>query len=574
MYWRGLIQDWVLPPLEEVPPQVKDAVFWRRGLRTPAKQRLFLEGTLADLSSLSDWPDLEAAVSLLNLAIRQKKLVFIAGDYDVDGISSSALLGWFLRKRGVPFRIRLPTRAEGYGLSEALVMEAVEAGTGLFISVDTGSRNGREVALLRAAGIPVLICDHHQIPANPDLWPAADAFINLHRSDCRASFRDLAAAGVVYRLLQAYLEAHEGGQLSDLEEAADLVAIATLADVMPLQGDNRILARVGLEKLRSAPLPGLTTLMEKANLRRETLSSRGVVFRIVPRLNAPGRLAEPDPALALLLAEAPSVLTEQIALALEQLNRLRQTLQESALEEAEQLLREAYGEEEAGWPAALVIRKAGWHKGIIGLVAAKLTEKYQRPAAVFTLDPGSGLWVGSGRSVEHVPLHVVLEEACRPHVVKGGGHAMAAGFTVREAHYEAFRRAFMEAVSVLRTQAPKTYGQIDAILEVPTLFAEDVASLTAHFEPVGPANPAPRYLLSAARLCFDKQARRWWVHALEEGGLRSFYAQLTFSALQWERQAEALCAQAEGLIVTPYRVGQAIQLKVRDLILGRLPEGQ
>ncbi len=549
-------------------------MLWRRGLTTPTKQHLFWRGTLADLSPIHGLPDLERALALLHSAIKQKKFVFIAGDYDVDGISSSALLGWFLRNRGIPYHIRLPTRAEGYGLSERLVAEAVDARAGLFISVDTGSKNHTEVALLQAAGIPVLICDHHQIPADPSTWPAAEAFINPHRADAEVVFREWAATGVVYRLLQAYLETYEGGQWCELEALADLVAIATMADVMPLQGDNRILTRVGLEKLQADPLPGLVALMQKAGMQREPLSSRDVVFRIVPRLNAPGRLSEPGPALALLLAEASSLATEQIAAGLEQLNRLRQTLQAEALQQAEQLLRAAYGEEETSWPAALVIRQAGWHKGIIGLVAAKLTEKYQRPAAVFTQDPASGLWVGSGRSVEHVPLHLMLEKACRPHLVKGGGHAMAAGFSVQETAYEAFRDAFIAAARAFRQEAPPSYGAVDAVVQVQTLFAEDLATLTARFEPVGPANPAPRYILPAARLAFDRQTRRWWVHAADNGLLRSFYAQLTFSSPQWERRAEALSARAQGLVVTPYRINQAIHLKVRDLILETPPVAQ
>ncbi len=575
MVWQGVMGEWSLSALPEAlgGTSVREAVQLRRGLFTPELRRRYFEGGLPDLGPPHKLPDIEKAINLVHQATTQKTLVFIAGDYDVDGISSAAIWARFFKRHGVPYVVRLPTREEGYGLSQAIIREALACHPALFISVDCGTKNPAEIARLKAANIPTLICDHHLVPPDPAIWPQADAFVNPHRPDAEdPCYQELTAAGVVFKLLHAYyLMQGTGGHLHALEEVLELVGIATLADVASIGPENRLLTRLALQKLQTEPSLGLKALLRKLGLEGRPLESRDIVFRIVPRLNAAGRLDKPDPALQLLLAEK-----EQPALALiqqlEHYNTRRQAYQEAAVKAAEKQLYTVHGTP-ANWPSALFVRDPSWHKGIIGLVAAKLTEKYERPAAALTKDPQTGLWVGSARSVPAVPLQLIIETLCRPYLIRGGGHAMAAGFSLEEATYQAFYEAFLEGVrSHLRT-VPRTRFTLDAQVTPVQILSEDLAGFTHQFEPVGPGNPAPRYLLTEVHL--RPQNGKWMVYSKpQDGKISLFEARLTFTSHRWETQRETLLGTPlYGLIVTPSRVTShgPVMLKVRDLILDGPP---
>jgi single-stranded-DNA-specific exonuclease len=568
--WRGLLTDWQLPPLPEnwKDRPLREQVLWRRGLHEEDAQRRYFQGQLSDLASPTDLPDMEKAVALLAKAIREKALVFIAGDYDVDGISSAALLGRFLERWGVPYHIRLPTREEGYGLSPKIIQEAISQRPRLFISVDCGTKNPGEIAQLKAAGIPTIICDHHAVPENPETWPPADAFINPHRPDASGAYRELSAAGLVFQLLHAYLLSEKGGTLTLLEETIDIVGVATLADVMPLSGENRLLSRLALQKLQDEPILGYQTLLQTLSLTKCRVESRDVVFRIVPRLNAVGRLYKPEPALRLLLTADPAE-AQAIVKQLEQYNRERQDLQDKAMGEAIHMFRERYGANPSLWPKALVVANPTWHKGVIGLVAANLTELYERPSAVLTQSAQPGIWVGSARSVEGVPLHELIEGWCRPYLLKGGGHAMAAGFSVQDKYLREFGKAFIAGASHYLAQREHKVSLLDGDILAGQVMKEELDRLTSDFEPVGPANPAPRYLLRSVRV-ISQDGRTLMIYAADGQSNGAFEGRITFSSYRWSEDWPKLMRQQEGLVVTPFRsqAGRPIQLKVRDVIIG------
>ena len=576
MRWEGLLSEWHLPdlPAEWQTRSLREQILWRRGLHDPTAQRRYFEGSLADLESPYLLPDIEKAVALLSQAIRHKQLVFIAGDYDVDGVSSAALLAHFLERWGVPYHIRLPTREEGYGLSPAIVEEAIAWRPGLFISVDCGTKNLAEIAQLRAAGIATLVCDHHTVGEDQGSWPPADAFVNPHRPDASGAYRELSAAGVVFKVLQAYLLAEGGGDVTLLEDLLDIVGVATLADVVPLSGENRLLSRLALKKLQTEPIPGYRILLETLSLRERRLESRDVVFRIVPRLNAVGRLYRPDPALELLLTK-DTARAKVIVQQLNSYNRERQNLQEYAVREALEMLQRTYGDNPARWPSALVVASPHWHKGVIGLVAAKLTERYERPAAVWTRRSDDGVWVASARSIEGVPLHEVLENWCRPYLLKGGGHAMAAGFSAAEGQLRPCSRAFIRGVSHYLREMPPKRSTLDAVVMLRQVREEGIDELTYMFEPVGPANPAPRYLLQGVR-AESSDGEKLTIYAAD--GLTSgvFEGRITFSSYRWAENWSKIVKNLQGLVVTPFRprANAAVQLKVRDVIIAPRPEGQ
>ncbi len=546
----------------------------RRGLYEDPARRRYFNAQISDLGDPYSLPDIDRAVALLATAIRKKQLVFIAGDYDVDGISSAALLATFLREKGVPYHIRLPDREEGYGLSPLIVKEAIERQAGLFVSVDCGTKNAQEINLLRDAGIPTIVCDHHIVPPNPADWPPADAFVNPYRIDAEGSYRELCAAGIVFKVLQAYLMAEGGADFAPLEEIIDMVGVATLADVVPLSGENRLLSRLALNKIQTKPILGYQVLLQALGLQKYRLESRDIVFRIVPRLNAAGRLYKPDPALKLLLSREATE-AEEIVKQLNTLNRERQNLQEKALSEAQAMLTERYGKDVKGWPDALVVANATWHKGVIGLVAAKLTELYERPSVVLTRSGQAGIWVGSARSIEGIPLHEIIEEACRPLLVKGGGHAMAAGFSVRDEVRQAFEEAFIAAVERYRPEKEARVSLLDGVVLAGQMLEENLDAFTHAFEPVGPGNPAPRYLLGSIRVT-SSDGKNLMIHSVGQVPSKSFEGQVTFSSYRWGESWRHILGSLEGIVVTPFRLRERgpVHLKVRDVIIGSLPAGQ
>ena len=452
----------------------------QRGHGAVDEARSFLRPTLDALSDPFELPDMAPAVATVTQAVRAGSPILVHGDYDVDGQCGTALLTRVLREAGatvVPF---LPNRMrDGYDLGPAGLAAARTAGAGLIITCDCGTTALETVAEARAAGLRVVITDHHL----PGELPAADAIVNPRRGRPDAPWADLCGAGVAFKLAQALVSAL--GLPAHLPlHLLDLVAVATVADVVPLTGENRVLARFGLRKLQETRWTGLRALIEVAGLQGKPIRAGHVAFALGPRLNAAGRIGEAMDGLALLLADDPADALER-ARRLETQNVQRQELDQRILQEAvDAVERDARLDEEFG----LVLASETWHPGVIGIVASRVVERYARPAILIAFEGDTGK--GSGRSIPGFDLHAAIAE-CSQHLVRFGGHPMAAGVTVARDALEGFRAAF-NAVARARL-APEDLvprRRIDAVVRLDELNL-DLERLLRHLEPCGAGNPTP-----------------------------------------------------------------------------------
>ena len=425
------------------------------------------------------------AADRLARAIRSRERIAVFGDYDCDGITSAAIMTEVLRALGGDVTPLLASRFDGgYGVSPAAVERISQTKATVLVTCDCGSSDHPSLAELRARGVDAIVIDHHLVPAEP--LPVL-AFLNPHRPDCGFSYKGLASCGLALSI-GAALRASLGQKL-DMRQWLDLVAVGTIADVAPLDGDNRALVRAGLGVLGGFARPGLRALASLAKLEAGTpLSARDVAFRIAPRLNAPGRLGSPDLALALLLARSESEAFD-LAQRIEAVSDRRRELQESMAAEAiAEIERERYGER-----AAIVIGREGWNFGVVGIVAGRLSDRYGRPVVVIGFDGGVGR--GSVRGPKGARLHDALS-AVAPLLDRFGGHQAAAGLELREPRLAELREAFERAVEL---QGPPV-GLDDAGLvrfvpgDDPFRVATDIEQL----EPCGHSNPAPRLVVEAS----------------------------------------------------------------------------
>jgi single-stranded-DNA-specific exonuclease len=462
-----------------VPPTLARLLV-QRGHGSVEDARTFLRPTLDALSDPLALPDMAPAVATVAQAVRAGSPILVHGDYDVDGQCGTALLTRVLREAGatvVPF---LPNRMrDGYDLGPAGLAAARTAGAGLIITCDCGTTALETVAAARAAGLRVVITDHHL----PGELPAADAIVNPRRGDRDAPWADLCGTGVAFKLAQALVPAL--GLPAHLPlHVLDLVALATIADVVPLTGENRVLARFGLRKLQESRWTGLKALIEVAGLQGRPIRAGHVAFALGPRLNAAGRIGEAMDGLALLLSDDPAEALER-ARRLETQNAQRQELDQRILQEAVDLVeRDVRLDEEFG----LVLASDTWHPGVIGIVASRVVERYARPAILIALEGNTGK--GSGRSIPGFDLHAAIAE-CSTHLLRFGGHPMAAGVTVARDALEGFRAAF-NAVARARL-APEDLvprRRIDAVVRLDELNL-DLERLLRHLEPCGAGNPTP-----------------------------------------------------------------------------------
>jgi single-stranded-DNA-specific exonuclease len=462
-----------------VPPTLARLLV-QRGHGSVEDARTFLRPTLDALSDPLALPDMAPAVATVARAVRAGSPILVHGDYDVDGQCGTALLTRVLREAGatvVPF---LPNRMrDGYDLGPAGLAAARTAGAGLIITCDCGTTALETVAAARAAGLRVVITDHHL----PGELPAADAIVNPRRGDRDAPWADLCGTGVAFKLAQALVPAL--GLPAHLPlHVLDLVALATIADVVPLTGENRVLARFGLRKLQESRWTGLKALIEVAGLQGRPIRAGHVAFALGPRLNAAGRIGEAMDGLALLLSDDPAEALER-ARRLETQNAQRQELDQRILQEAVDLVeRDVRLDEEFG----LVLASDTWHPGVIGIVASRVVERYARPAILIALEGNTGK--GSGRSIPGFDLHAAIAE-CSTHLLRFGGHPMAAGVTVARDALEGFRAAF-NAVARARL-APEDLvprRRIDAVVRLDELNL-DLERLLRHLEPCGAGNPTP-----------------------------------------------------------------------------------
>ena len=482
----------------------------QRGVRGGDAAGRFLSPKLKELGDPFALPDMEAAVLRLLEAADAGEAVVLFGDYDVDGVTSLTLLHAVLRAYGLEARCFLPLRLEeGYGLSRVGLHRCLAEGpASLLVAVDCGTTAYQEIAWLKTQGIDVIVLDHHE----PDLAhpPAAVAVVNPKRG---LGWHYLCSAGVVFKVAHAMMKRRPAPHF-DLKAQLDLVALATVADIMPLVEENRLLVRQGLQRLSSTPRLGLRALIEVAGV-TEPFTSMDLGFRLGPRLNAAGRLDTASAALDLLRSEDLAEATE-IAAALDQQNRERQSLEQQIQSEAAaQALAWMDG---ADPPQGLVIASRGWHPGVVGIVASRLMRQFYRPVFVVAID-SDGQGKGSGRSVAGVSLVAALD-ACRPLLTSGGGHDMAAGLGLREEHVEAFRAAFADHVRE-QTGGAALEPRLDIDAEV------QLAELTLEFlddydqlQPFGSGNPQPIFMVRAVYPSAEPRLlrERHWRLELSQGG--------------------------------------------------------
>jgi len=472
-------------------PEPLAAILVQRGFTAPERAKAFLRPELERLSDPLAWADMSRAVELIAGAVRTGTPVLVHGDYDVDGQCAAAMLTRILGSVGgnvhafVPHRIR-----DGYDFGEAGLREARRLGAGLIITCDCGITAVDAVRAARDAGIEVIVTDHH-VPG--DALPPASAVLDPLRPDCPSEDKDLCGTGVAFKLAQALVPGL--GISANLPfHFLDFVALATVADVVPLTGENRILVRHGLKLLADSHWTGVRALLDAAGLAGKALKSGHVGFILAPRLNAAGRIGDANDGLRLLLTDDPEE-AARIARELETLNARRQALDQRVLEEAVELADRALDGEGAE-ARALVLAAEGWHPGVIGIVASRLVERYGRPAFLVGWDGDLGR--GSGRSIAGFDLHGALHRVGH-HLEKYGGHTMAAGLTIRRDRYEAFRIAFLGVAGELLDPDDLVPAQrVD--LELPLrLVSDDLEKLIRYLEPCGPGNPAPVFGVRGAR---------------------------------------------------------------------------
>jgi single-stranded-DNA-specific exonuclease len=460
-------------------------VMWCRGYREIETARHFLDPKLAELTSPEGMADRQLAAERIARAVRARERVCVFGDYDCDGITATAILTWVLETLGAEVVPLLASRFDGgYGVSAAAARRIVGTGARLLITADCGSSDHQVLGALGAQGIEVIVIDHHLVPE--EKLPVL-AFLNPHRPDCGFPYKHLASCGLVLTVAAAVRA--ELTQRLDLRELLDLVALGTVADLAPLDGDNRVLARAGLEGLRQGRRPGIRALLEQLRLDGNTpISAEDVAFRFAPRINAPGRIATPDLALQLLLARSLET-ARAYAAEIELVTQRRRELQDKMLEEA------VVEVEARGWAerASLVLGRKGWNHGLAGIVAGQLVARYGRPAIVIGFDD-AGLGRGSVRGPKGARLYEALA-AASDLVERFGGHQAAAGLELRSERLEELRECFEQACSESGRVTPDSPDPPFCLRpgDEPSRVLEDLARL----EPCGAQNPQPRFLLDA-----------------------------------------------------------------------------
>jgi single-stranded-DNA-specific exonuclease len=462
---------------------VTAAVLVRRGYADPEAAGRFLAAEMPghDPNLLGD---MEAAVRRIRAAVAEGKRICVHGDYDVDGICATALAVVFLRELGADVVWHLPSRfEEGYGVSSETLGRLVEEGVGLVLTVDCGITAVEEIAEAKALGLEVVVTDHHRPgPTLPDC-----PIVATRPSDY--PFPELCGTGVVFKLGEALL----GADSPAVRRQLDLVALATVADVVPLLDENRALATAGLRALSSTRRPGLQALMQSAHVDPATVDASAIGFRLAPRINAAGRLCRPDIALELILTE-DKARAKELAAELEELNRERQAVEDRIVREAVALV-EALPPKESR-RRGYVLWSEDWHEGVIGIVASRLVERFNRPVVLVT---GSGEgWKGSGRSIGSFDLHGALA-ACAAHLERFGGHRAAAGLSILPENLEAFGEAFAaHADAVLDEQDLVPVTSVDAVVAGRDLTL-GLAQELERLAPFGLGNPDVTLLVPACQ---------------------------------------------------------------------------
>jgi len=530
------------------------AVLWSRGLSAKEDVLSFLSVDRSKLHDPMQMADMDKAVLRVKQAIADGERVAVFGDYDVDGITSSALLSDYLKNHGLSCSVYIPDRlGEGYGLNVSALESLAQEGVTLVITVDCGVTAIEEVAYAKSLGIDMVITDHHQCPG---ALPEALAVIDPKRPDCSYPEKELSGVGVAFKLVSAI----EGADQLDalLKRYGDLVAVGTVADVMDLTGENRVFVTEGLAHMRRGARSGLDALMQAAGIDQKTLNVTNIGFGLAPRLNAAGRMGNADLAFSLFEADTAAQ-AEALSEELSELNQKRQGVEQGILEDALSML-----DAEAYTSGPIILASETWHKGVLGVVASRLLERYREPVILLCIENGLGR--GSCRSVDGFDLFSGLESTA--HLLDGfGGHEQAAGLTVSMEQFPAFKEAFL---AYYTAHPPTTEASVllaDFIVTEPGLLSLDQVKSLDYLEPCGRGNPSPTLVIEGATL----------VRTQTIGGGKHLKLQVEkwgqlFDCIFFGMTTETLGAQEGDLVdlaFTPqcnhFRGKTTVQLLIRDL---------
>ncbi len=473
--------------LRSFPPR-EAQILVNRGILNHESAGSFISPKLTHLMDPYLMKDMRASVDLIVSTMDRHEPITIYGDYDADGLTATALLSNFLSPLDVPVHAYIPNRlTEGYGLHVQALQRISRLGPGLIVTVDCGISNNQEIAFAASLGLKVVVTDHHQVD---DSYEPLCPVVNPHRPDCSFPFKHLTGVGLAFFLAVALrAELRERGWFAgrpepDLKDYLDLVALGTVADMAPLLDQNRLLVKTGLDRIRTTRWPGLAAIADQAGLTLTSLTAQDLAFKIAPRFNASGRLGDAEIALRALTTRDPR-LAKEVALQLDRKNSERQRLEREVLNEIEATLPPM---EDLASQRALVVTGAGWHRGILGIVASKLLEKYRRPVLVLGVEDGTA--VGSGRSVAGFDLYNALKKL-EPLLERFGGHKHAAGLAVKVSNLERLSKEF-EALAreELSEQDLVHTLEVDAEVSLKDMALESIRRLNT-FSPFGNGNPEP-----------------------------------------------------------------------------------
>lgn len=465
------------------------SILLNRGITDIDEVYKFLHPELKDLHDPFMLKDMDKAVDRIITAVNGRESITIYGDYDVDGVTSTSLLYRFLKELGIDALYYIPDRLEeGYGLSVPAMDKIKTTGTQLVITVDSGISAFDEIAHANSIGMEVIVTDHHECR---EQLPEALAVVNPCREDCNYPFRELAGAGVVFKLIQALSMRLSLGKL--YLKYIDLAALATIADVVPLAGENRIIAKYGLEAIAITKNPGLSALIDVAGLTGKTLNTYSVGFGIAPRINAAGRVGDAERAVRMLVTD-DTVEAGKLACELDSENKSRQEIEAEIFKQVVQIVE---SDIDLGTEKVIVAAGEGWHHGIIGIVASKITERYYRPSILISLEDGIGK--GSGRSIEGFNLFKALTN-CESFLDRFGGHELAAGLALKAENLPLFRRAMNEyADREIKEEDLVPRIKIDALVEPEDISVERAEELEL-LAPFGAGNPGPVLAYNCLRI--------------------------------------------------------------------------
>ncbi len=456
----------------------------QRDIKTYSEAKAFFRPRLSDLHDPFLMKDMDKAVERLERAIEKQEKVIVYGDYDVDGTTSVAMMYLFLKQRINNIVYYIPDRySEGYGISPKSIDYAVENGFSLVVALDCGIKAVEKIAKAKELGVDFIICDHH----NPDdKIPDAVAVLDPKRTDCEYPYKELSGCGVGFKLLQAFCIKNEV-EYEELYDLLDLVAVSIAADIVPITGENRVLAYYGLKKLNSNPGIGLQTIINFAGINGTEITISDIVFKIGPRLNASGRIEHGKKSVQILVStdeDKSDLLGEEI----DSFNEIRKTLDRDITQEALDTIENSPELKEMN---STVLYNRDWHKGVVGIVASRVTEHYYRPTIILT--ESNGLATGSARSVRDFDLYEAIGQ-CSDLLESYGGHMFAAGLTMKIENIPEFRRRFEEIVTSQITDKQQIQTiEVDAKITLSEITPRFYRILK-QFAPFGPHNMTPIFI--------------------------------------------------------------------------------